>query len=99
MRWSVWKYLVYPDPSADPNQQTVEENCARFAGLTFGTMEMKVFQNEDRKGYECWHIAILAQAPVQDPTYIEWMHQQWDTFFRQGFGGECIVNSSAPLVL
>ena len=99
MRWSVWKYLVYPDRSADPDQQTVEENCARFGALTFGTIEMKVIHTEDRKGWMCWQIAFLTKAPVQDSTYIEWMHEQWDMFFRQGFGAECIVNSSAPLLI
>ncbi len=96
MGWSVWKYLVYPDSDHNPDAQTVQENCARFGHLAFGEAEMKVVPTTDRKGYSCWEIAFLTQAPVTD---IEWMHQQWDRFFRQGFGEECIVTSSAPLLL
>ena len=98
-RWSLWLYRVYPGAVKRPDFQTVKLNCARFGRLMLGSAsEMKVTEATDRKGSLYWEIAIRAEGhPVHEAPYTEWMHLQWDKFFRHGFGPDCVVNSHARL--
>jgi hypothetical protein len=95
--WSFWLYRIYPEKQ--PAFALVRDNCARFGRLIFGSAtEMKVIEAIDRKGYPYFEIAIRAEGhPVHESAYTDWMHLQWDKFFRNGFGQECIVNSHAHL--
>lgn len=98
-RWSLWAYRVYPDATRRPGLAQVKQNCARFGRLIFGSAsEMRVLQATDGAGRLYWEIAILTEGhPVHEAPYTEWIHDQWRTFFRDGFGPTCEVQPHARL--
>lgn len=97
--WSFWEYRVYPDGTKRPPFAVVKTNCARFGRLTFGSaseMRLTEAMDADRRLY--WEIAVRSEGhPVHDPLYVEWMHEQWRTFLRNGFGGGCEIRVHARL--
>ena len=98
-RWSLWEYRVYPDTTKRPPYALVKENCARFGRLIFGSVsEMRIRCATDHHGRLFWEVAILTEGhPVHEAPYTEWMHAQWRTFFRNGFGPSCEVQAHARL--
>jgi hypothetical protein len=99
-RWSHWQFYVYADGTKRPDFQTVKENCARFGRLMFGSVsEMKVACSMDESKRLFWDIEVRTEGhPVHDPMYVEWMHEQWRRFFREGFGQSCEVKFNEQLI-
>jgi hypothetical protein len=97
--WSLWQYRVYPDATRRPDFARVKTNSARFGRLLFGSAsEMRVRHATDQRGREYWEVAVLTEGhPVQEAPYTDWMHRQWETFFRRGFGPTCEVQPHARL--
>jgi hypothetical protein len=95
--WSLWQYRVYPETR--PSFLLVKDNCARFGRLAFGSAsQMRIAQAYDTHGRLYWEIAIRTDGhPVHERPYVEWMHDHWRTFFRQGFGQACEIQAHARL--
>ena len=98
-RWSFWEYRIYPERTRRPDYQTVKGNSARFGRLMFGrASEMRVVHATDTYGRPYWEVAVRSEGhPVHDPTYVLWMHNEWQRFFQQVFGQTCEVQPHARL--
>ena len=102
--WSRWTYTVYPMALKRPNLATVKYNCAKFGKKVFqSASEMSVMcglekakPGEKRRLF--WEIDIRTEGhPVHDTAYVEYVHDLWRRFFREGFGQQCEINCKAKL--
>lgn len=98
-RWSLWQYRVYPDAQHRPDFARVKANAARFGRLVFGSAsEMRVVCATDDAGRLYWEITVRSEGhPVHDALYVEWMHRQWRSFLRTGFGTSSEICAHARL--
>jgi hypothetical protein len=93
--WSLWEYTVVPERRRAVSFPLVQSNTARFGRKAFGSTG----QLQVRRAARAWRVRILTEgAPIQDPTYVRWMHAQWRRFFRQGFGAGATITSRARLL-
>lgn len=92
--WSKWTFMIRPGLSRRWSQREVEANCARFGRKAFGpTGVMRV-----RYQPPVWIVeALIEGAPVQEPQYVQYMTEQWVTFFKVGFGWQSQVTATATL--
>lgn len=95
-RWGEWRWDVVLGPEAKrPDFKTVQINAARFARVLFGTAAA---MNIRELGGD-WCIRVIAEGPpVHDPNYVQYIHDVWEKFLKNGFGADVHVHASVRLL-
>jgi hypothetical protein len=90
---------VYSDSTKRPGYALVQQNCAKFGRLIFGSAsEMRIVHATDDHGRADWEITIRTEGhPVHEAPYVAWVHAMWAKFFKDGFGPACEVQNHARL--
>ena len=94
-RWSKWVWFVQPGRTLVRPFVDVKANLARFAGKAFGSVsQMRITQTG--RGYL---VELLTEGhPVHDPSYRQYMRENWERFFISGFGQGTTVKMTAKLM-
>lgn len=90
--WSKWQFGVVPGRKLRRSIEEIKVNCQRFGRKAFGSAAAMRITIPTIDGVRCLLVEVLAEGhPVHDPKYVEWMGDQWRTFFTKGFGNGTVM--------
>ena len=99
-RWSKWVFFVEPGRIFRRAWTDVESNCARFGRKAFGSASQMRVRHQQRIGRSSGYlIEVLTEgSPVHDPQFQNYMRENWQRFFQQGFGPNTRMRMTAKLM-